>query len=69
MRYTVNKAKPKEIEFPCLMTSGNGEVWLLTNKDEGTCVSSMCAMSVGYHSKQIDLSDFEYFEGSVTLEN
>ncbi len=71
MKSTVNEKTSEQAEYPCLMVSDCGLVWFMTGKGKGVRVSYSQddGDEIGFYNRALNMSDFEPFHGTVTLEN
>lgn len=70
MKVTVNKAEVKEIQFPKLMISKDGNIVLFTELDVGTLIKGEVGMNRGGdHYDGWNFENFHDYVGTITLEN
>ena len=70
MKVTANKAEVKEIQFPKLMISEDGNIVLFTELYVGTLVKGEAGMNiVGDHYDGWNMVNFHDYTGTITLEN
>ena len=68
MKITTNPSEPTP-EYPKLMQSGNGNVYLMLQKRIGVRLKTVSGCNVGVYCTSLVVSDFKPYTGSITLEN
>jgi hypothetical protein len=63
-----NKEQNTEIEFPCLMESKSGKVYLILTLTEGGTYKGTC-LNNGNYSSYWGIDGFKPFNGTITLSN
>lgn len=70
MKSIVNKTEVEQVdEYPCLKISNKGNIVLFIGREAGTCIHTAAFHEVGEYRGNWEESNFELFNGTVSLSN
>lgn len=66
---SLKSTEKSNLQFPKLQIANNNNIFLMTNKTNGTCIHSETPTWLGFYSDTLCTKDLKDFNGSITLEN